>query len=140
VRRLRGLAEAAIEGRLATERLRALPPTDALAELRGVGEFTAQGILLRGCGLVDELPDDVLSREVIADMYADELSRGTTADEITARWRPYRTWATVLLRVGWGRRAGSGVSYPRAALIPQGGRRPTCSDPLCRRASCLRVG
>jgi hypothetical protein len=30
--------------------------------------------------------------------------------EITDRWRPYRMWATVLLRVGW-ERARPGRSY-----------------------------
>src|SRR4029079_5863108 len=90
VRRLHGLAEAALDGRLATNRLRSLAPAEALAalrELRGVGEFTAQGILLRGCGLVDELPDDALSDEGLETMYADDLASGVTRDEIGARWR-----------------------------------------------------
>jgi DNA-3-methyladenine glycosylase II len=116
VRRLHGLAEAALDGRLDTGRLRALPPDEALAELRqlhGVGEFTAQGILLRGCGIVDELPDDALSDEVLETLYADDLARGLTRDGIVERWRPYRMWATVLLRVGWGREAGRGASYRR---------------------------
>jgi DNA-3-methyladenine glycosylase II len=116
VRRLHGLAEAALDGRLHTERLRRLPPEQALAELRdlrGVGEFTAQGILLRGCGLVDELPDDALSDEVLGAMYADDLAQGRTRADIVERWRPYRMWATVLLRVGWGRGIGKGQSYRR---------------------------
>jgi DNA-3-methyladenine glycosylase II len=116
VRRLHGLAEAALDGRLDTERLRSLPPAEALAqlrELRGVGEFTAQGILLRGCGLVDELPDDALSDDVLATMYAHDLARGMTREEIVARWKPYRMWATVLLRVGWGRGIGKSRSYRR---------------------------
>ena len=116
VERLRGLAEAAIDGRLHTGTLRSLPPSEALAQLRrlrGVGEFTAQGTLLRGCGLADELPDDALSDEVLATMYAPVLARGATREAITERWRPYRMWATVLLRVGWGRQAGSGASYRR---------------------------
>jgi DNA-3-methyladenine glycosylase II len=116
VRRLHGLAEAALDGRLDTNRLRSLSPADALTalrELRGVGEFTAQGILLRGCGLVDELPDDALSDEVLETMYADDLARGMTRDDIVERWKPYRMWATVLLRVGWGRGIGKGQSYRR---------------------------
>jgi DNA-3-methyladenine glycosylase II len=116
VRRLHGLAEAALDGRLHTGRLRALPPADALAELRqlrGVGEFTAQGILLRGCGLPDELPDDALSDEVFAAMYGEDLDRRATREEIVAAWAPYRMWATVLLRVGWGRGVGRGASYRR---------------------------
>ncbi len=116
VRRLRGLAEAALDGRLDTNRLRALPVDRAIAELRelrGVGEFTSQGILLRGCGLVDQLPDDALSDDVLAAMYGEELAHGTSRADIVARWVPYRMWATVLLRVGWGRGIGKGESYRR---------------------------
>jgi DNA-3-methyladenine glycosylase II len=116
IRRLHGLAEAALDGRLRTGRLRALPADEALAQLRllrGVGEFTAQGILLRGCGIVDELPHDALSDDVLAAMYADDLAKDVPRDEIVARWVPYRMWATVLLRVGWGRGVGEGASYRR---------------------------
>src|SRR6185503_8176567 len=72
VTRLHGLAEAALDGRLDTERLRSLPTDDALAELmtlRGVGGFTAEGTLLRGCGVADVLPRDPLNSAVIADLY-----------------------------------------------------------------------
>lgn len=116
LRRVRALAEAAMDGRLDTTRLRSMRPDAALTELRrlpGVGEFTAQGILLRGCGLADVLPDDALSDEVLAVMYPDDVASGRTRDVITDRWRPYRMWATVLLRVGWGRQAGRGASYRR---------------------------
>ena len=116
VTRLHGLAEAALDGRLDTERLRSIPAEDALAELRtlrGVGAFTAQGVLLRGCGLVDELPDDALSDEVLADMYGSGPDGGIDRAAITDRWAPYRMWATVLLRVGWGRRQSGRVSYRR---------------------------
>jgi DNA-3-methyladenine glycosylase II len=114
VRRLHG--RAALDGRLDTERLRSLPRADAIAELmmlRGVGTFSAEGTLLRGCGIADELPGDPLSRDVIGELY--EL--GGPADdealaEITDRWRPYRMWATVLLRVGW-ERSSPGRSYRR---------------------------
>jgi DNA-3-methyladenine glycosylase II len=116
LRRVQGLAEAAMDGRLDTTRLRSMPTEAALAELRrlpGVGDFTAQGILLRGCGLADALPDDALSDEVLTAMYPDEVASGRGRDAITDRWRPYRMWATVLLRVGWGRQAGRGASYRR---------------------------
>jgi DNA-3-methyladenine glycosylase II len=108
IARLHGLAEAAIDGRLDTVRLRSIPTAEALAELRslrGVGEFTAEGVLLRGCGVADEIPtSDDMSREAIADLYG---LAGPPDDaafrELTDRWRPYRMWAIVLLRVGWGR-------------------------------------
>jgi hypothetical protein len=46
-------------------------------------------------------------------MYADDLACGLTRDQIVDRWKPYRMWATVLLRVGWGRGIGKGQSYRR---------------------------
>ena len=55
VGRLHDLARAALDGRLDTERLRALPEADALSELMtlpGVGPWTAQAILTRGCGVI----------------------------------------------------------------------------------------
>ena len=116
VTRLHGLAEAALDGRLDTERLRSLPTDDALAELmtlRGVGGFTAEGTLLRGCGVVDVLPRDPLSWAVIADLYGLASPPNEEALAlITELWRPYRMWATVLLRVGW-ERSSPGRSYRR---------------------------
>jgi DNA-3-methyladenine glycosylase II len=116
VRRLHGLAEAAIDGRLDTERLRALPKDEALAELQtlhGVGAFTAEGTLLRGCGIVDELPSDPMTAEAIGDFYGlPSPLDAATWHRITDGWRPYRMWATVLLRVGM-ERARPGLSYRR---------------------------
>jgi len=116
VRRLRGLAQAALDGHLDTARLRDLPRGEALARLRslhGVGDFTAEGVYLRGCGVLDELPTDALSSEVLAESFAAELATGLTPQAITDRWRPYRMWATVLLRVGWDRKGGGRRSYRR---------------------------
>jgi DNA-3-methyladenine glycosylase II len=116
VRRLHGLAEAAIEGRLDTERLRSLPKDEALAELQtlhGVGSFTAEGTLLRGCGVVDELPSDPMTAEAIGDFYGLPSPLDAASwHRITEGWRPYRMWATVLLRVGM-ERAKPGQSYRR---------------------------
>jgi DNA-3-methyladenine glycosylase II len=115
VRRLRGLAQAALDGVLDTERLRAMPEDDALASLLalpGVGPFTANGILYRGCGLADGLPGaDELGQSVIRDLY--ELESVTTADveRLVEAWRPYRMWAVVLLRMGWTRAQGPNASY-----------------------------
>jgi DNA-3-methyladenine glycosylase II len=116
VRRLHGLAEAAIEGRLETERLRSLPKDEALAELltlHGVGTFTAEGTLLRGCGVVDELPSDPMTAEAIGDFYGLPSPLDAASwNRITEGWRPYRMWATVLIRVGM-ERARPGRSYRR---------------------------
>jgi len=107
---LHGIARAALDGVLDTERLRALGREEALATLRalpGVGEFTAEAVWLRGCGVADDVPSsEEMSLTAARDMY--ERPNMTRAEllEIAENWRPYRMWATVLLRVGWGREFG----------------------------------
>ena len=117
VERLHGLAQAALDGRLDTERLRSLHIDEAMEELmhlNGVGGFTAEGTILRGCGVVDELPRDPLSRDTLAELYSLRTLNDATWTQITDRWRPYRMWATVLLRVGWERQQ-PGRSYRHRA-------------------------
>lgn len=114
---LHGLARAALDGTLDTERLRSLPPEEALATLRaipGVGPFTADGVLYRGCGVADGIPgSDELGRTVIAGLYGiDDVTEADVA-RISEAWMPYRMWAVVLLRVAWGRRQSGPVSYRR---------------------------
>lgn len=100
---LSSVAAAALDGRLDAARLRARPPEQALADLRqlpGIGDFSAELILLRGAAAPDELPgrEPRLARAVAL---AYNLPQPPTARElrrISGNWRPYRTWATVLLR------------------------------------------
>lgn len=117
VRRLHSLAQAALDGRLDTEQLRAMPPEDALAALRelpGVGPFTADAVLYRGCGVVDGIPaSDELGQTVIRDLYGLETVTAADVERISDAWRPYRMWAVVLLRMGWTRAQGANVSYRR---------------------------
>jgi DNA-3-methyladenine glycosylase II len=118
VRRLHGLARAALDGVLETEALRAMPTEAALAGLRelpGVGPFTADAVLYRGCGVVDGIPtSDELGHTVIHDLYGLETVTPADVQRITDAWRPYRMWAVVLLRTGWTRGQGPKVSYRRA--------------------------
>ena len=116
VTRLRDLAAATIDGRLDTERLRGLPTEEALAELRalpGIGPWTASAVLLRGCGVADELPTvDGISRDAVRWAYGlDEPPDDATWDRIADGWRPYRMWATVLLHMAWRRAQASTPSY-----------------------------
>src|SRR6478736_3276403 len=73
VGRLHDLARAALDGVLDTERLRALPESEALEQLEalpGVGPWTASAILLRGCGVADAVPmGDDISRSAVAALY-----------------------------------------------------------------------
>jgi DNA-3-methyladenine glycosylase II len=104
---LHGVARAALDGRLDTATLRAMPYPEALAlmrEIPGIGPWTAEAILLRGCGVADELPaNDPVTLRAVATVYE---RPGMTQDDLLAlaeSWRPYRMWAVVLLRVGWNR-------------------------------------
>jgi DNA-3-methyladenine glycosylase II len=92
-------------------RLRALPTDQALAELtalRGVGEFSSQGILFRGAGVVDEVTDEEVSKQAVERLYGlDHRPRHDEVLRLAEAWRPYRMWALVLLHV-WLRGAGGG--------------------------------
>jgi DNA-3-methyladenine glycosylase II len=100
---LRGIARAALDSRLDPEALRALPRPEAidqLKELGGIGDFSAELILLRGAGDPDWAP-----RHEPRLISAMELAydRAHLDDEevvgITSGWAPYRTWVSLLLRV-----------------------------------------
>lgn len=101
---LHGLAVAALDGRLDAERLRRLPPAEALAELKGIpgiGDFSAGLILLRGAGVADGPPSAerrLLSAVALA-YGLDTPPSERQLEELAERWRPYRTWVTFLLRV-----------------------------------------
>lgn len=117
VRRLHGLAQAALDGRLDTELLRAMEPAAALAKLRelpGVGPFTADAVLYRGCGVADGLPNtDEMGQTVVKDLYGLDEATAADVERIAEQWRPYRMWAVVLLRMGWTRAQGPNVRYRR---------------------------
>jgi DNA-3-methyladenine glycosylase II len=103
VDRLRSLGRAAAGGALDAAHLRALPPAEALArlkELPGIGDFSAQLILLRGAGEPDYLPtaEPRLGRAVARAYGLDRPPTATKLAALAEAWRPYRTWATLLLR------------------------------------------
>lgn len=123
VQRLHGLARAALDGRLATERLRGLPEDDALAELRalpGIGEWTASAVLTRGCGVADALPlGDRISREAVRSFHdLPDIPDDDAWRSIAEPWRPYRMWATVLLHMAWRRDQPATPSYRQGAPGP----------------------
>lgn len=100
---LQSLANATLDGRLEPVRLRSLPEQDALAELKqlhGVGDFSAQLILLRGAGAPDALGTaEPRLRRAVAIAYSLPAEPGAEElVEIADGWRPYRTWVSVLLR------------------------------------------
>lgn len=101
VARLQGIAHAALQGVLDRNALRALPLTEAYARvkaLRGVGDFFATGIVLRGAGVVDALPNDEITLAGVQRFY--KLAGPPTMAEFEAvaePWRPYRMWCSVLV-------------------------------------------
>lgn len=113
--RLHGIAEAALAGRLDRQRLRAMPVIEALADLRtlrGVGAFIAQGILIRGASVGDEISDDEVTVQAIQYAYGLASPPDRSAiSQMAEAWRPYRAWAMVLLHM-WLRREG-GPSFQR---------------------------
>ncbi|MDO9395724.1 MAG: hypothetical protein Q7T71_04175 [Herbiconiux sp.] len=105
VERLRALGEAARRNVFSSDSLRSMPrevALEALRQLPGVGPFSAELILLRGAGAPDAAPvnEPRLARAV---QHAYGLP-GTPGPEEVERlshgWAPYRTWVSLLLRVG----------------------------------------
>ena len=104
VRRLHAIARAALEGELDRERLLAASHEEALAALRrlpGIGSFWAEGILLRAVGTTDAITmaEREGRRKAAAHYEAPEVTGDDAAFVALAeRWRPFRTWVSVLLR------------------------------------------
>jgi DNA-3-methyladenine glycosylase II len=101
--RLHGIAEAATAGRLDIDRLTAMMPEEAmldLQELPGIGPFYSALVVIRACGLTDVLStQEGHSRDAVRDLYG--LDHDPDAAELAAiaeAWRPFRTWAAVMLR------------------------------------------
>ena len=115
---LNRLGEAALAGKLDSERLRSLSPDECLAELRelaGIGEWGAQLIRLRALSAVDELPTTE-PRLLAALREAYGLEREpdmATMEGLAEAWRPYRMWVCVCLRRMGGE--GAGMMHSRAS-------------------------
>jgi DNA-3-methyladenine glycosylase II len=93
---LHAVAEAALDGRLDGAALRAVEPEKAVAtvqEIKGLGPFAAELVVLRGANAPDGLP----THERRLD---DEVTEryGRPVAEVSEGWRPFRTWAAVHLR------------------------------------------
>jgi DNA-3-methyladenine glycosylase II len=101
---LRALGEAAAAGRLDGARLRSLPRDQALAELKllpGIGDFSAELVLVRGAGDPDHLPrhEPRLLRGAALAYRLDSPPDPAWLEERAEAWRPYRAWVVLLMRV-----------------------------------------
>jgi DNA-3-methyladenine glycosylase II len=109
--RLHGVARAALDGALEADSLRAIEPEQALEQLQklsGIGPTYATLILLRATGVTDVM---TFSEPRLPSYVSQFYGLGPAAasreqiQRISEGWRPFRTWASVLIRVA-GDRAG----------------------------------
>jgi DNA-3-methyladenine glycosylase II len=102
VERLHAVAGAARSGQLDVERIHALGPRSAVEDLRsipGIGPFFSALIVMRGSGFADVLPNEPMALELAAELYGLPGPPTAAAFEAMAEpWRPFRTWAVVLIR------------------------------------------
>jgi DNA-3-methyladenine glycosylase II len=126
VERLRNVAEAALRGDLDVARLQALGPEasyEAVQTLKGIGPFYAGLVVLRGSGFADA---PLLMTEPKVLQRTGELyglggpPKLEQFQEISDQWRPFRTWATVLVRLGGDRAARAGASGSTAPTARPG--------------------
>ena len=104
VDRMHAVARAALEGRLDVGRIHDLGPEaamqDLLQSLPGVGPFYSALIVVRASGFADVLPlSEPKLLDLVGRLYG--LPGPPSVEEFTAlaeRWRPMRTWASVLVR------------------------------------------
>jgi len=110
--RLRGVAQAALAGALDASSLRQLGPDaawSALQQIRGIGPFYAGLIVLRASGFADALlpmPEPRVLRHAARFYELDAPPTLAEFTELAKAWQPFRTWATVLLRLAGERRFG----------------------------------
>jgi DNA-3-methyladenine glycosylase II len=118
VARLHAVARAALDGQLDPVRLAAMQPEEALRDLRrlpGIGPFYATLILLRAAGVTDVLTFGEPRLPVYVSHFYGTGPGQASPDElarIAENWRPFRTWAAVLIRAAGDR---AGLASPAAA-------------------------
>jgi DNA-3-methyladenine glycosylase II len=118
--RMHGVARAALDGLLDVSRIHALGPEAAMDDLQriaGIGPFYSALIVARASGFADVLPvEEQKALALAGELYG--LGGPATREqlaEIAQAWRPYRTWALVLMRAAASRLAPPHDDMPRAA-------------------------
>jgi DNA-3-methyladenine glycosylase II len=116
---LHTVAQAALDGKLDPAHLASMEPDEALRELRrlpGIGPAYATLILLRATGVSDVLTfAEPRLAGYVAHFYGTGPRPVTLEDlaGIAENWRPFRTWAAVLIRTA-GDRAGLAIQAAAA--------------------------
>jgi DNA-3-methyladenine glycosylase II len=103
--RLHAVARAAQQGWLGAEHLQALGPQEAGAKLQtlpGIGPLYATLIVVRAVGFADVLAENEPKLlAAVGDLYGlGHAASAAKLRQIAESWRPFRTWATVLIRAG----------------------------------------
>jgi DNA-3-methyladenine glycosylase II len=102
VDQLHSIADAARAGELDARLLLSVPPEVAMHRLQrlpGVGPFSAELIVVRGAGARDMFPQhEPRLSQAMAILYGTDDR--AEHERISGRWRPYRSWISVLIR-GW---------------------------------------
>jgi DNA-3-methyladenine glycosylase II len=118
VSRLHATARAALAGELDPERLHELGSERAYEEvqkLKGLGPFYAGLVVLRAGGFADAMLQSAEPKVLAhaARFYGEPQPMSLERlREISDAWRPFRTWATVLIRLA-GDREGRGLGTTR---------------------------
>ena len=99
---VQGIALAALEDPTGLEGLHQLTDQEvvqSVTALRGVGNWTAQWLLIRALGREDALPlgDLALRRAVSRFYFGDVQVDDKQVEEFSRRWSPFRTYATVYM-------------------------------------------
>jgi DNA-3-methyladenine glycosylase II len=120
IQRLHGVARAALEGRLDVSALKGLGPEAAMTELqsiKGIGPFYSALIVIRGTGFTDVLPvSEPRALALTAQLYG--LDKPPSEPQFRAMaepWRPFRSWAVVLIRAAANRILGRDLATPAPA-------------------------
>ncbi|HEY2602665.1 MAG TPA: hypothetical protein VGI67_13995 [Thermoleophilaceae bacterium] len=110
VERLRDVAQAALTGVLDPARLYEMGWEQALDEVQrlpGIGPMFGALIVHRAVGFADSLATgEAPGQRYLAELYGlDGPPSKETLEALTEKWRPFRTWAMVLVRVAGDRGA-----------------------------------
>jgi DNA-3-methyladenine glycosylase II len=95
---LHAVAEAALDGLLDGATIHTCDPSASvqkLLQIKGIGPFAADLIVLRGATVADALPSK--ERRLEAEI-AERYGADRTLADVSEAWRPFRTWAAVHLR------------------------------------------
>lgn len=114
VTRLHAVARAALDGRLDVERIQAIGPDAAATDLQsipGIGPFYSALIVVRASGFTDVLPNEPRALELAGRLYGlDGPPSAAEFEAMAQSWRPFRTWAVVLIRAAGPRVLGESAA------------------------------